>query len=118
MRQSRGNEPLTHLARMIDPAAPGSRPTPSPTSPPSGGPPGERSLWQRLNMEQVARRVKPMAMRLYLYHVIDGHDVATTVLHIADPKVTSESVHLAKHRVQRLLDETLERLRQGAVVSG
>lgn len=57
MRQSRGNEPLTHLARMIGPAAPGPRPSPSPMSPPSGGPPGERSLWQRLNMEQVARRV-------------------------------------------------------------
>jgi RNA polymerase sigma-70 factor, ECF subfamily len=76
----------------------------------------ETSLRQ-IALEQVARRVKPMTMRLYLYHVIDGHDVATTVLHIADPKVTAESVHLAKHRVQRLLDETLQRLRQGAVAS-
>jgi RNA polymerase sigma factor (sigma-70 family) len=68
---------------------------------------------RQVALEQVARRVKPMTMRLYLYHVVDGHDVATTLSHIADPKVSAESIHLAKHRVQRLLDQTLTRLRQG-----
>jgi RNA polymerase sigma factor (sigma-70 family) len=70
---------------------------------------------RQVALEQVARRVKPMTMRLYLYHVVDGHDVSTTLSHIADPKVSPETVHLAKHRVQRLLDETLTRLRQGRV---
>ncbi|MHB1307598.1 MAG: RNA polymerase sigma factor [Limisphaerales bacterium] len=72
----------------------------------------ETSL-RRAAQEHVAQRVKPMTMRLYLYHVVDGHDAATTVAHFADPKVTSEAVHLARHRVQKMLDTTLARLQEG-----
>lgn len=69
---------------------------------------------RRSALELVGQRVNPMTMRLYLYHVVDGHDAATTVADFADPKVTLDAVHLARHRVQKMMNDTLEQLRSGA----
>lgn len=68
---------------------------------------------RRVALERVARRVKPMAMRLYLYHVVDGHDVATTVDHFRSFQARPEDVHQAKHRIQAMADAELEALRSG-----
>jgi len=72
---------------------------------------------RRSALDLVGQRVKPMTMRLYLYHVVDGHDAATTVADFADPKVTLDAVHLARHRVQKMMDDTLDRLRSGAAAT-
>lgn len=66
---------------------------------------------RRAALDQVGRRVKPMTMRLFLHHVMDGHNVEETVAHFRESGVTAEAVHLAKHRVQKMLDETVARLR-------
>lgn len=71
---------------------------------------------RRTALELVSQRVKPMTMRLYLYHVVDGHDAARTVADFADPKVTLDAVYLARHRVQKMVDETLQRLRSGGIM--
>jgi RNA polymerase sigma-70 factor (ECF subfamily) len=74
-------------------------------------------MWEanlrRAALEQVKNRVRPMTMRLYLHHVVDGHSVEATVRSFGDSQVSADAVHLAKHRVQKMVDETLERLRQG-----
>jgi len=74
-------------------------------------------MWEsnlrRSALEHVKNRVKPMTMRLYLHHVVDGNSVEATVHFFRDSKVSSDAVHLAKHRVQKMLDEALERLRDG-----
>jgi len=64
-------------------------------------------------LEHVGRRVQPMTLRLYLYHVVDGHDVRSTVEHFRESGVTAAAVHLAKHRVQARIDRVVTRLRAG-----
>ncbi|MBL9127515.1 MAG: sigma-70 family RNA polymerase sigma factor [Verrucomicrobiales bacterium] len=71
---------------------------------------------RRTALERVARRVKPMNMRLYLYHVVDGRDVDETVERFRESGVTPSQVHQAKHRVQALVDREIEELRSGAGV--
>ncbi len=74
-------------------------------------------MWEanlrRAALEQVQSRVKPRTMRLYLYHVVDGNSVEATVRFFRDSQVTPETVHLAKHRVQKMVDNALDRLREG-----
>lgn len=67
---------------------------------------------RRAALEEVGRRIKPMTLRLYLHHVVDGHDVEETVTHFRESGVTADAVHLAKHRVQKMIDETVARLRE------
>ncbi len=62
-------------------------------------------------IEDVTNRVKPMTMRLYLYHVIYGNSVENTVTAFRASQITPESVYVAKHRVQKMVDETVDRLR-------
>lgn len=64
-------------------------------------------------LERVAHRVKPMNMRLYMYHVIAGNDVEQTVAHFRDGGVKSADVHLARHRIQALVDAELASLARG-----
>lgn len=75
-------------------------------------------MWEanlrRVALEHVKNRVKPMTMRLYLHHVVDGHSVDATVICFG---ASPEAVHLAKHRVQKMVDETLERLREGGTLA-
>ncbi|MCI0542044.1 MAG: RNA polymerase sigma factor [Verrucomicrobiales bacterium] len=68
---------------------------------------------RRAALDHVGRRVKPMTMRLYLYHIVEGHDVAETVAHFRHSQVPPDTVHLAKHRVQKMVDEALALLREG-----
>ena len=68
---------------------------------------------RRAALDHVKNRVKPMTMRLYLHHVVDGHSVAETVHCFGDSQVAADAVHLAKHRVQKMMDEALARLREG-----
>lgn len=68
---------------------------------------------RRAALERVSQRVQPMTMRLYLYHVVDGHDVPTTVHHFRESRITSSAVHLAKHRVQVAVDKELDRMHRG-----
>lgn len=75
----------------------------------------EASL-RRTALARVTRRVKPMTMRLYLHHVVDGHDVRASVEHFRDSGVTAAAVYVARHRVQALLDKELARLRRGESV--
>jgi RNA polymerase sigma-70 factor (ECF subfamily) len=76
-------------------------------------------MWEtnarRAALEHVRNRVKPMTMRLYLHHVVDGHSVEETVRAFKESNVSAEAVYLAKHRVQKMVDEAMERLRQGNV---
>ncbi len=78
-------------------------------------------MWEanlrRVALEHVKNRVKPMTMRLYLHHVVDGHSVEATVSCFGDSLVTPDAVHLAKHRVQKMVDETLDRLREGKTLA-
>lgn len=78
-------------------------------------------LWKanlhRAAIEHVKQRVKPMTMRLYLYHVVDDHTVAETVAHFRAAAVTDAAVHQAKHRIQRMIDEALPRLRDGQLLA-
>jgi RNA polymerase sigma factor (sigma-70 family) len=78
-------------------------------------------MWEanlrRAALEQVKNRVKPMTMRLYLHHVVDGNTVEATVRFFGDSQVSPEAVHLAKHRVQKMVDETLARLREGKMLA-
>lgn len=64
-------------------------------------------------IEQVARRVKPMTMRLYLYHIVEGHSVDDTVRNFADFQVDASAVYLAHHRVHKMVTEEYEKLLQG-----
>lgn len=68
---------------------------------------------RRVALERVSQRVRPMTLRLYLHHVVDGHDVASTVAQFRDARVSAASVYVAKHRVQALLNRELNRLRAG-----
>lgn len=70
---------------------------------------------RRTALELVSRRIQPMTMRLYLYHVVDGNDVRTTVDHFRESKIRASDVYVAKHRVQRAVDRELERLRGGGI---
>ena len=74
-------------------------------------------MWEtnlrRAALEHVKARVKPMTMRLYLHHVVDGNSVEATVSCFQDSQVSSDAVYLAKHRVQKMVDEALDRLREG-----
>lgn len=72
---------------------------------------------RRAALERVKNRVKPMTMRLYLHHVVDGNSVEETVDWFKDSQVTPEAVHLAKHRVQKMLNETIEHLQQGQMLA-
>jgi RNA polymerase sigma factor (sigma-70 family) len=72
---------------------------------------------RRAALELVKQRVKPLNMRIYLHHVVDGYSVEETVQYFRDSRVTSDAVHLAKHRVQSMVDETIERLRSGKLRS-
>ncbi len=56
------------------------------------------------------RRASPMNFRLYLYHVVEGHDVTATVAAFCESHVTPAQVHLAKSRVLKLVEEELTRL--------
>ncbi len=58
------------------------------------------------------RRVNVMNFRLYLYHVVQGHDVDATVAAFRESGVTAAQVHLAKSRVLKLVKEELERLQE------
>jgi RNA polymerase sigma factor (sigma-70 family) len=73
-------------------------------------------MWEanlrRAALDEVRNRVKPMTMRLYLHHVVDGNSVEATVGWFKDSQVSPDTVHLARHRVQKMLDETIKRLRQ------
>lgn len=71
------------------------------------------TILRRAAIEYVTQRVKPMTMRLYLFHVVEGHSVKETVAHFRDSQVKSTDVHLAKHRVQKMVDEALDRMRKG-----
>lgn len=64
-------------------------------------------------IEQVARRVKPMTMRLYLYHIVEGHSVEETVRNFVDFQVDASAVYLAHHRVHKMVAEEYEKLLQG-----
>jgi hypothetical protein len=72
---------------------------------------------RRAALDHVKQRVKPMTMRLYLHHVVDGHEVAETVAHFRDSKVTPDAVHLAKHRIQKMVGATLALLREGKTLT-
>lgn len=67
---------------------------------------------RRAALDHVAQRVNPMTMRIYLYHVVDGHTVAETVEHFRESRVAEAAVHLAKHRVKKMLDRKLLELRE------
>lgn len=64
---------------------------------------------------RVARRVDPMNMRIFLYHVVDGHNVRETVRRFADSGVSAAKVYLARHRIRRQVDAELALLRKGEV---
>lgn len=68
---------------------------------------------RRAAIEYVTQRVKPMTMRLYLFHVVEGNSVKETVAHFRSSQIKSSEVHLAKHRVQKMVDEALGRMRKG-----
>jgi RNA polymerase sigma-70 factor (ECF subfamily) len=78
-------------------------------------------MWEtnarRAALEHAKNRVKPMTMRLYLHHVVDGHSVDETVRCFQNEQVSPDAVHLAKHRVQKMVDEALERLREGKLLA-
>lgn len=69
---------------------------------------------RRVALERVARRVDPMNMRLYLYHVVDGHDVSETVRRFRDSGITAARVYLARHRIRGQVESELALLRRGA----
>ena len=56
------------------------------------------------------QRVNPMNFRLYLYHVVKGHDVAATVEAFKESRVTAAQVHMAKLRVAKLVEDELRKL--------
>jgi len=67
----------------------------------------------RTALQRVGQRVKPMTMRLYLYHVVDGHSVPETVAAFRDAGVRSEDVYQAKSRIQEQLATQLKKLQRG-----
>ena len=69
----------------------------------------------RAALEHVKERAKPMTVRLYL-HQMEGHSVQETVRYFRDSQVTPDAVYLAKHRIQKMLDETVRRLSEGELL--
>jgi len=59
---------------------------------------------------RAGQRASPMNFRLYLYHVVNGHDVEATVAAFRESGVTAAKVHLAKLRVLKLVEEELQKL--------
>lgn len=76
----------------------------------------ERGLRQSA-LQWVSQRVKPMTLRLYLHHVVDGHDVEATVAAFRDSNVVPADVYQAKFRVQAKLDAQLLILRRGTMAA-
>lgn len=61
--------------------------------------------------QRAGRRSSVMNFRLYLYHVVQHHDVDSTVAAFRESNITPAMVHLAKSRVLKLVREELETLR-------
>ena len=59
---------------------------------------------------RAGQRASPMNFRLYLYHVVNGHDVEATVAAFKESGVTAANVHLAKLRVLKLVEDELQKL--------
>lgn len=82
--------------------------------------PGPDEQWQqefdrsllRVAWETVRKTANPGYVRLYRKHVIDGCTVPETVAYFRDASVTPEQVHIAKHRINQSITETIQRLRR------
>lgn len=69
----------------------------------------EEELLQKAR-KLAGQRASPMSFRLYLHHVVKGHDVAATVSAFRESGVTPADVHQAKCRVLKLVGEELRTL--------
>jgi len=69
----------------------------------------EEELLQKAR-KLAGQRASPMNFRLYLHHVVKGHDVAATVAAFRESGVTASQVHMAKSRVLKLVEEELRKL--------
>jgi len=104
--------------RVVNPLGPGEGELEEVADPQILGPDDacERAFEQELlnaALNRVAHRAKPMNMRIYMYHVIQGHDVDETVDHFRTDGLKPAAVHLTRHRIQALVDAELASLGRG-----
>ncbi len=60
-------------------------------------------------LDRVRHRANPRYLQIYIYSVLEGHSVADTA---RDLQTTVNDVSVAKHRIEKMLQEEGERLRK------